>query len=149
MKLLGWIVLGCIPFLFGSFAPASSAEGKHNITVIVTHIRNSKGRIQFQLYRTSEKWQAEIAYKELYVSKTKLKNKSISYTIYGLPTGTYGVTLLDDENVNKTMDYGLILPKEGFAFSDYFHTAWSKPKFSSFKFTLNEDKKVTMKVRYM
>lgn len=138
-----------IPFLTGSFAIRPSADETHNITVSVTNIRSSKGRIQVQIFRTSDAWDSETAYKELYISKSSMKNKVVSYTIYGLPSGTYGVTLLDDENANKVMDYGLMLPKEGFAFSDYYHTAWSKPKFSAFSFSLKSDKSVTMKVRYM
>jgi uncharacterized protein (DUF2141 family) len=149
MKITRWILLLLIPLVTGSFAISPSDDAKHNITVNVTNIRSSKGRIQIQIFRTSEAWESETAYKELYVSKSSMKNKSLTYTIYGLPTGTYGVTLLDDENVNKVMDYGLMLPKEGFGFSDYYHTAWSKPKFSTFSFSLKADKSVTMKVRYM
>ena len=48
------------------------------------------------------------------------------------------------------MNYGLFLPKEGFAFSNYYHTGMSKPTFDDFQFTLgNEDKKVVMKIRYL
>ncbi len=149
MKIVRLTLLLLIPFLSGSFAVRPSADEKHNITVTITNIRSSSGRIQIEIYRNSPSWEAETAYKQLYVSKSSMKNKSVTYTIYGLAPGTYGVTLLDDENVNKVMDYGMVLPKEGFAFSDYYHTAWSKPKFSAFSFSLGTDKSVTMKVRYM
>ena len=149
MKITRLTLLLLIPFLSGSFALRPSADEKHNITVTVTNIRNNNGRIQIQIFRNAGAWEAETEYKELYVSKSSMKNKSVTYTIYGLAPGTYGVTLLDDENVNKVMDYGLMLPKEGFAFSDYYHTAWNKPDFSAFSFSLKADKSVTMKVRYM
>lgn len=149
MKIVRLTLLLLIPFLSGSFALRPNADEKHTVTVTITNIRSNTGRIQIQLFRTSAAWEAETAYKELYVSKSSMKNKSVTYTIYGLASGTYGVTLLDDENVNKKMDYGLVLPKEGFGFSDYYHTAWSKPDFSTFSFYLKGDKSVTVKVRYM
>lgn len=149
MKLSHCFLLLLTPFLFGSFSIRPTADGTHNITVKITNIRNSKGRVQLQVYRTGESFAAENPYKQLYISKKGLKNKSITCTVYGLKSGTYGLALLDDENANKVMDYGWVMPKEGFGFSGYYHTAWSKPKFKQFKFALSTDKKVGMKVRYM
>jgi len=48
------------------------------------------------------------------------------------------------------MNYGLFLPKEGFAFSNYYHRGLSKPTFEDFDFPLgDENKKVVMKLRYL
>jgi uncharacterized protein (DUF2141 family) len=149
MKLSHSLLLLLIPFIFGSFSIRPTADGTHNITVKITNVRSSKGRIQLQVYRTGESFAAENPYKEIYVSKKGLKNKSISYTIYGLKSGTYGIALLDDENANKEMDYAWMMPDEGFGFSDYYHTSWSKPKFKQFKFSLSSNKSVVTKVRYM
>ena len=149
MKLSVSILLLLIPIISGSFSIRSSADETYNITVEITNIRSSTGRIQLQVYRTGESFAAENPYKQLYVSKKGLSNKTLSYTIYGLKSGTYGIALLDDENANKEMDYSWLIPDEGFGFSDYYHTAWSKPKFKQFKFLLSSDKSVGMKVRYM
>ena len=149
MNLSKWIFFLLIPFISGSFSAPPSSGGTHDITIKITNVRNMKGRIQLQLYRTGKSFAAEAPYKQYYVSKKSLKNKTVTYTIYGLKTGTYGVALLDDENANKEMDYNWMMPNEGFGFSDYYHTAWSKPKFSQFKFSLSSNKSVTMKVRYM
>lgn len=105
--------------------------------------------MQFQLYRSQKAFAAETPYKTFRISKKTVKNKTLRYTITGLAPDHYGVALLDDENNNKQMDYGWALPKEGFGFSDYYHTAWSKPTFYKFKFYLKSDKSVVMKVRYM
>lgn len=149
MNLSKWLFLLLVTFISGSFVGSSSADGTHDITIKITNIRNNKGKIQMQLYRTGTSFAAETPYKQYYVSKKSVKNKTVTYTIKGLKTGTYGVALLDDENSNKEMDYGWVLPEEGFGFSDYYHTAWSKPKFSKFKFYLSADKNVGVKVRYM
>ncbi|MCH2229486.1 MAG: DUF2141 domain-containing protein [Crocinitomicaceae bacterium] len=124
-------------------------EGKHCITINFESVRNKKGRIQVQIYRNSESFKAETPWKTRYVSKAELNNGKVTFKIYNIPTGTYGIALLDDENRNAKMDYSWLVPTEGFGFSDYYHTALSKPKFSDFKFNLNSHKSVTMKVRYL
>lgn len=149
MKFRIWFPIIAFPIFLGSFSDRPSVDGKYNVTVKMTNIRSSKGRIQLQVYRTGQAFAAETPYKELYVSKKGLKNKTLHYTIYGLKPGTYGLALLDDENANKKMDYGWVMPEEGFGFSDYYHTAWSKPKFNQFKFSLKANKSVLMKVRYL
>ncbi len=142
-------LVAVIVWITGSFSSPNSDDSKHNITVTISNVRSSKGRIQLQVYRTSESFAAENPYKELYVSKSSLSNKTMTYTIYGFETGIYGLALLDDENANKEMDYGWVIPEEGFGFSDYYHTAWSKPTFDQFKFTVSADKKVSVKIRYL
>jgi len=65
-----------------------------------------------------------------------------------LEPGTYGLTLLDDENMSSLMEYNFIgIPKEGFGFSDYYHTGIKKPKFDQFKFTIKENEKRTINIR--
>lgn len=119
------------------------------LNIEITNIRNSKGTMQLQLYRSQEKFAKESPFKTYRISKKGVKGHTLRYTISNLVKGNWGVALLDDENSNKKMDYGMVMPKEGFGFSDYYHTAWSKPTFYKFKFYLKADKSVTMKVRYM
>ena len=84
------------------------------------------------------------------ISKKELKNSNLSITYTDIKPGTYGVAILDDENNNTKMDYGLILPKEGFGFSDYYHSGMTQPKFKNFSFTLtNVSKVVNIKLRYL
>ncbi len=136
-----------LPFLFSNTGKSSPAS-THKITITFKKIRNSKGRIQLQVYRNQSSFAAENPYKLFYVSKSDLSNGSMTYTIE-LPGGTYGLALLDDENSNKKMDYSFFMPTEGFGFSDYYHSGLSRPVFDDFKFELNADKKVTMVARYM
>lgn len=121
----------------------------HTINVKITNVRNSKGRVQLQVYKDKESYGKQEPWKVYYVSKDGLKDKTIHYTITGIPSGTYGIAILDDENSNKEMDYSFMVPTEGFGFSNYYHTAWSKPKFESFKFDLSGDFDVTVKTRYV
>jgi uncharacterized protein (DUF2141 family) len=128
---------------------SASVNDAHAINVKITNVRSGKGRIQVQIYRDQESFGKETPWKVMYASKDDLKNNTMSYTITGIPSGTYGIAILDDENGNKEMDYSLMMPKEGFGFSNYYHTAWSKPKFQSFKFTVSGETSVNIKVRYV
>lgn len=106
--------------------------------------------MQIQVYRDQSSFLKEIPYKNIFISKSGLvQDGKMTYTISNLPADVYGLALLDDENSNRKMDYGLVLPTEGFGFSDYYHTGWSRPVFDDFKFKLYSDKHVTMKIRYV
>ena len=134
--------------LSGSYSHVECSQ-TYEVSVKITNIRNSKGTMQLQVYRSQKAFAAETPYKTFRISKKNVSGKVLRYKIKGLPKDYYGVALLDDENSNKLMDYGLILPKEGFGFSDYYHKGWSKPSYYDFNFYLKENKSVSMKVRYM
>lgn len=132
-----------------SLPARSSAPESFTVTVKITNIRNSHGKIQLQIYRDQNNFAKENPWKVYYVSKKEMKGNTITYQIPNLPSGKYGLALLDDENNNTKMDYGLVMPKEGFGFSDYYHTSWSRPSFDDFDFSLHGDKTVRMVIRYV
>ncbi|MES2799994.1 MAG: DUF2141 domain-containing protein [Bacteroidota bacterium] len=124
-------------------------ESYYTIQVKITNIRNSKGRIQLQIYKDQESFKKEEpAFTKLVTKEGNMSGTTMHYD-FKLPAGTYGVALLDDENRNTKMDYGVVMPKEGFGFSDYYHTSWSRPTFSDFSFVLKGDKSIVMKIRYV
>lgn len=119
------------------------------IKVIIKNLRNKDGRIQLDLYKNAQEYENRKGEYRAYVSKTDVKDGWVVYYFKNIPVGEYGLALFDDENSNGKIDYGWLMPKEGFGFGDYYHTKWSTPKFSDFKFQLTGDKTVTMKVRYL
>ncbi len=121
----------------------------HTLTIKVTNIRNNSGQLQIQIYRNSENYQKQLPWKVKRFDKEAVKNNSLTCTFTGIEEGEYGVALLDDENANKEMDYTMFVPDEGFGFSDYYHTAWSKPKYENFKFQFKDDKTISIKIRYV
>ena len=69
-----------------------------------------------------------------------------------LETGKYGISLMDDENFNGKMDFNFIgIPKEGFGFSNYYHTGLTKPNLKLFEFEVlvNKIPKVEVAMKYM
>ncbi len=119
------------------------------ITLHVTGIRSNSGSIRIQFFDTKKNFDDE---KPLF-TKTAPKmsmNGGALIVSYAVKPGTYGIAILDDENNNQKMDYGLLLPKEGFGFSDYYHTGMSQPDFRKFSFVMgNASKTVFIKLRYL
>lgn len=127
----------------------SNSGNSHTISITINKLRNNSGQIKFLIFKDQDSFANEKPYKVYYVSKRNMVKGKLSCSIKGLTSGTYGISLVDDENNNKEMDYGLFLPTEGFGFSDYYHTGLSRPIFDDFKFKLSGDKQVSMTVRYM
>jgi uncharacterized protein (DUF2141 family) len=73
---------------------------------------------------------------------------SLTVTYSGFTSKNMGIALLDDENDNWELDFGWFLPKEGHAFSNYYHTALRRPVYNDFRFLLKDDKRVVMKMKY-
>lgn len=121
----------------------------YTITLKITGIRNKNGRIQLQVYRDQKNYANQSPLKVYHISKKDVKDHYLIYKLTGFSPGTYGLALLDDEDSDTKMDYGLVMPKEGFGFSDYYHTGWSNPKFDDFKFDLHADKSIKIQIRYL
>ncbi len=116
----------------------------------VTGIHNASGNIRLAFYATSQSFDEEKPMFIRTVAKKSIVNTSLKISYSDLKSGVYGIAILDDENANEKMDYGWVLPKEGFGFSDYYHTGMTRPKFDKFDFVLkNEVKSVEIKLRYL
>lgn len=139
----------CFGLLSLSMVKDSKPENLHTLTVTITNIRNSKGRIQLQIYRDQASFSKETPWRVKYVSKENMKNKSVTYEIPWLETGVYGIAILDDEDNDKKMKYSWMMPDEGFGFGDFYLKGLSRPHFDDFKFYLSADKSVKVVVRYM
>ncbi len=120
--------------LLMSFGKTPAAEGP--VTIIVDNIRSAKGSIAIGLYKDQQSFSQEKPFQKIIVPKKDYRNQQVRFQIQ-LPTGTYGIALLDDENDNKKMDYSFAFPKEGYGFSNHEHRGWSKPSFSNFDFYHN------------
>ncbi len=129
------------------FASTTIAQ---TITINFTNIRNNKGQFCLGVYTNQKDYANKVAVKKQKVMKATMKDGKLTAKIEGLAPGTYGIALLDDEDFDRKMAYGFLLPKEGFAFSDYYHKGMSKPSFEDFDFVLGkEDKTIEMKIRYL
>ena len=121
------------------------------ISLTIKDIKTSNGQILMGIYKDDVSFDKEIAYKKVQAFKTKISNGTLVVEVK-LEPGKYGISLMDDENFNGKMDYNFIgIPKEGFGFSNYYHSGLTKPKLKSFLFEVIENKntKVEVKMKYM
>ena len=121
------------------------------ISVTIKYIKTPNGQILMGIYKDDISFDKELPYKKVQAFKTKIANGILLVEVK-LEPGKYGISLLDDENFNGKMDYNFIgIPKEGFGFSNYYHTGLTKPKLKSFSFEVIENKntKVEVKMKYM
>lgn len=121
------------------------------IEIIITGIRNQSGQISIHVFNNQESFKAEKSIQSFTFKKQNMINGTMKVKI-DLAHGTYGLSLVDDENSNNDMDYNFVgMPKEGFGFSNYYHTGFTRPVFDQFKFNLQKGNsvKVIMKTRYI
>jgi|WetSurSiteA1Bulk_404760.scaffolds.fasta_scaffold49031_2 uncharacterized protein (DUF2141 family) len=122
-----------------------------DVEVTIKNIKNNKGQIVIGVFRDEPTYLKEDAFLIRKFVKKDMVNGEMKIR-FTMEPGVYGLTLLDDENNSGLMEYNFIgIPKEGFGFSDYYHSGFTKPKFETFKFTLEKGQKknITIKVRYI
>lgn len=120
------------------------------LKINITGLRNNSGSVILGFYNNDKAFEDETPLFSKTESKASTVNHVLTLTYNGIKPGTYGVVILDDENNNHKMDYGWILPQEGFGFSNYVHSGMIKPKLSKFSFTITKDtKEIEIKVKYM
>lgn len=143
MKLLGLLFISLFFFF-------TNPDDTQNVELTITGIRSTEGKLRIGLFKDQESFKKEIAIQHFEFEKTDLKNGEMKVQLK-LETGTIGLSLFDDENNDSEMNYNFVgIPKEGFGFSDYYHTGFTKPTFDDFDFELNEHKKqVEIKIRYI
>jgi uncharacterized protein (DUF2141 family) len=140
-----------IPFVNAITINIKKTSGPIVISVTIKDIKTPNGQILMGIYKDDVSFDKEIAYKKVQAFKTKIANGTLVVEVK-LEPGKYGISLMDDENFNGKMDYNFIgIPKEGFGFSNYYHSGLSKPKLNSFLFEVIENKnmKVEVKMKYM
>ncbi len=120
------------------------------LTVVATGLKSDKGKVLFSLYNK----EGSIPDKELN-KYFKMKRVSIAHgkaraVFRNLPKGRYAVSVFHDENDNRKIDKGLVMPTEGVGLSNYpsinlFHL----PDFKKASFPLEQDKTVRIHIIYL
>lgn len=123
---------------------------QNSLTVEVENLRNSKGTVQITLYNKDGSIPDEHYKNYFKMEKVSITNGKSQCTFSNLPKGNYAVNILHDENSNGKIDKGLILPKEGIGFSNYYSIGLTnRPNFKKASFELTQNKTIKVKVIYM
>lgn len=123
-------------------------EETYSITIVVKNIRNHEGVIRFKFFDDTTPFPHDNGFRKIVVPKSQVTADSLQVTYDGFVSQPMGIALLDDENNNWKLDFGWFLPKEGHAFSDYYHSAMRRPVYKDFRFFLAGNKRVVMKMKY-
>lgn len=144
------LILSFVTSIFSGVFTSDVENEKTKVVVEITNLRNSKGSVSLGVYTNQDDFDDEKEYVLEVFPKAKTdSNGKLTVELYLAP-GTYGIAYLDDENNNGEMDFGLMLPKEGFGFSNYVHSGLSRPDFEDFQFTVGtQTTKVKIQTKYM
>ncbi len=138
--------------IYCSFSTPSPKVDACKVVIKVTNIRSGLGDIKFGVYKDQKSYEDDSPMLKKNIGKAGLQDGTVQGEVYLVP-GNYGIALVDDENNNGKMDFGFIMPKEGFGFSNYYHSglSLSRPPLTKFTFTAvaGQTVYVTAKVKYM
>jgi uncharacterized protein (DUF2141 family) len=130
-----------ITFITSLILISNSAFSQINLTIEISGIKNSTGKIMLQLFDENEKVIKEEA--------GEIREKITLFTIQSLKPGKYAVRYFHDENLNGKMDTNLVgIPKEGYGFSNNATGKFGPPPFEKWLFEITEDKKISLKPNY-
>lgn len=120
------------------------------LTITINNLHNNKGHVLLGLYKEGVGYpdQPEKSFKRV---KLSISNKTASVSFTSLPTGSYSIAILHDENDDQKMNTNFFgLPKEGYGFSNNVMGTFGPPSLSkaSFHYTANQLKEFTIKTRY-
>jgi uncharacterized protein (DUF2141 family) len=131
-------------FLFTSFQ--WRMDSKSNLTVTVTNIQKSKGKISFGLFRKVDSFPVKgKQFKGVFIDT---KKPSTKYTFENLADGQYAVAIFHDENENGIMDKNMFgAPTEAYGFSRNARGTFSAPSFEEAKIDLKENKSIEIWIK--
>lgn len=89
-----------------------------DLSVTVTGIRGTEGKILGALYDTSQSFSALDLSQAVAAFQIRANEGEIHITLHDMAPGSYAVAVIHDENNNGKHDWASVLPIEGFGFSN-------------------------------
>lgn len=142
-----------ILFLFisvSAFFQAAAQSARPGMEIKITNLRNSKGQVLVSLFNSAAGFpdDPKKAYK---ITRITLTGKSAVARFEDLPSGTYAVAILHDENSDEQMNKNFLgIPREGYGFSNNAIGVFGPPTFAKAGISFLEGQKLstTIKARY-
>ena len=131
-----------INLLFLLFLLPLSTFAQFKLTVEITGLRNNNGNLLFELFDQNQK--------SLKVGTEIICNNKCVIVMENLKPGKYGFNYIHDENKNKKLDTKmLIIPKEGYGYSNNPEANFGPPAFKKWIFEVKENTKLNLKITYL
>lgn len=114
------------------------------IQIEISNVQNAKGNIGLALYNNAQ----DFIKKEFKAQNVKAKKGKVYAIFENIPSGTYAVAVLHDENKNEKMDFNLVgIPKEAYGFSNNAKGFMAPPKFNAAAFHLKHGESKVVKIK--
>jgi len=132
----------------GAIEAQSTPNG--DITVVITDLRNTDGKILISLYDKAEGFPRDRSAIIRTAAIQPDASGQVTTVFEDLPHGDYAIAVLHDEDNSLGMTFGALhLPKEGYCFSNNLKVRFKPPKFKKARFTLEgESVTQTLRMRY-
>jgi uncharacterized protein (DUF2141 family) len=110
------LTLSPVALLAQSAKPAS-AQVTSTLILQVKGVRNKTGVVRFAIFNSADGWPDDKT-KAVRYGSLPANGGTLTFTIAGLPEGSYGISVLHDENENHKLDRDLFgRPKEGIGYN--------------------------------
>jgi len=121
----------------------------NDLKIEISHLKSHKGEILIALFDKKDSFpMPDVVYKKDIIHK--IDKNVIEYTFKNLPTGTYAVTIVHDENANGKMDrFFFGMPKEGYGLWRNQKVRLGPPTFKKSKFYFDKTTTVKIKMKYI
>ena len=125
-----------IIFLVFVMQSAAQLLFAQNLTIEVCDIEKVEGHLYVAIYNSEETFMK----KPLTAFRIDVKDTSLSIPCQGLPTGTYAISLFQDENGNGKLDNAVFgIPTEKYGFSNDAQGVMGLPSYDKCSFTFSGD----------
>ena len=130
-----------IAFLIVFLLPSLTLQAQSTLKVDITGLRNSKGRIAFELVdKNNENVRGD---------KYEIMNNKCTVVLKNLKDGQYAIRLFHDENSNDEVEKNFIgIPKEGVGFSNDAIGKFGPKKFDKWLFPIKGETDIKIKIFY-
>lgn len=119
-----------------------NAYSQHKLTIEISGLRNNTGNVLYELF--DEK------HKSLEVGTVDIKDKKCVIVFENLKPAKYGFNYIHDENKNKKLDTKmLMIPTEGFGYSNNADGTFGPPAFKKWVFEVKENTRMNLKITYL
>lgn len=122
--------------IFSSLLSFAQEDTSQNITVTINNVKNNTGKVMLTLHNETTFLKSD----GIQNIETKIENGKVKATFKAIPSGTYAILILHDENENKAMDFDTNrMPLESYGMSNN-PLSYGPPQYHEAKFELkNED----------
>jgi uncharacterized protein (DUF2141 family) len=129
--------LGCL-ILMDPGSVAGQTAFCPGIRVTILNIRNSIGTVDCALLDSPNGFPRDVLRSATRLVVMKISRSTARCDFEGIPSGTYALVVLHDENMNGKLDTNWLgVPREGYGFSNDAKVAFRVPLFSDASFVFD------------